>query len=288
MNNPKTWRKNGVRVARGAALAFLLAGTALHTQGDILNQGNSTAILDLTGAGMTSWTVDGQNQLGQQWFWYGIGNGPESAISAISAPAVSGVVPPLGKLTVAYANADYSVKVGYTLTGGTAGSGRSSMSELITVANTTASTLDFRLFQYNDFNLLGATANQSVNLASGDAFNPTIATQQAGLFSVTTSVIPSVSRLEADSDGHVLASLLAGGPTVLVNNSGIPAGPGNANYTFEWDFMINPGGSADIISYLTQIQVPEPAPASLIGLGLGALALGGRRRIRAGATKQLQ
>lgn len=274
MNNPKTWWKNGVRIAGGAAFAALLMGTVLQTRADILSQGNSVATLDLTGAGMTSWTVDGQNQLGQQWYWFAIGNGLESSISTISAPAVSGVVPPLGMLTVSYANADYNVKVGYALTGGSAGSGRSSLTQQITIANTTGNPLDFHLFQYTDFNLLNTTAGQSIDFSS----NPSTAIQRAGLFEVTSAVTPSVSHREAASDNHILASLMAGGPTILSDNSGIPAGPGNANYALEWDFIINPGSTANIISSLTQMQVvPEPSSVVLLGLGLGAWALCRRR-----------
>ena len=267
----------GVRrawILYGAVCAFLLTVPAIQSRADTLSQNNSIVTLDLSGAGMTSWKVGGQEQLGQQSYWYGIGNGPEAPISAISAPAVSGVVPPLGKLTVSYANLDYSVKVAYVLTGGNSGSGRSSLSQQITIANTTANSLDFHFFQYSDFNLLNTASGQSIDLFSG----PSTAIQVAGPFGLTNGVTPSVSHREAATDGHILASLVAGGPTTLIDNSGIAAGPGNANYAFEWDFIIDPNSTADIISSLTQIQVPEPAIPALIILGLAGLTI--RRRCR--------
>lgn len=52
--------------------------------------GNSTDTLNLTGpsAGMTSWTVDGQNQLSDQWFYYRVGN-TGTAASVGSLPLLS-------------------------------------------------------------------------------------------------------------------------------------------------------------------------------------------------------
>src|SRR5215471_5719398 len=74
------------------ALAFLclvLQARAIET----LTDNNSVAQIDPNGqAGMFSWTVDGVQNLFQQWFWYRVGtNGPENSIDTISAPAIQAV-----------------------------------------------------------------------------------------------------------------------------------------------------------------------------------------------------
>ena len=49
-----------------------------------LTDGGSTATVDLgSSAGMNSWTVNGQNQLNQQWFWYRANGGTAQPINTI-------------------------------------------------------------------------------------------------------------------------------------------------------------------------------------------------------------
>lgn len=57
---------------------LLLLAQVSHSEAQTVTMadGNSTDTLNLTGpsAGMTSWTVDGQNQLVDQWFYYRVGS----------------------------------------------------------------------------------------------------------------------------------------------------------------------------------------------------------------------
>ena len=49
-----------------------------------LNDGGSSATIDLgSSAGMNNWTVLGQNQLNQQWFWYRTDGGAPQPINTI-------------------------------------------------------------------------------------------------------------------------------------------------------------------------------------------------------------
>src|SRR5208337_545666 len=73
------------------ALIFQIpVGTAGATPIYTLSSGNSSVSIDLgSQAGMYNWTVDGQNQLNQQWFWYRVGSsGPEASIDTIGMPTV--------------------------------------------------------------------------------------------------------------------------------------------------------------------------------------------------------
>src|SRR5439155_5679580 len=109
------------------------------------------------------WSVEGQPQLKQQWFWYRIGNsGPESSINTISAPLFS--TPDARTLNTAYYNGAYGVEVDYKLTGFSPGSGLSHIDESITITNGTASQLDFHFFQYSDFDLAGVPGGDTVQL----------------------------------------------------------------------------------------------------------------------------
>ncbi len=61
-----------------------------EAQTENLSDGNSTVTLNLIGpsAGMNHWTVDGQNQLSDQWFYYRVGN-IGTAASAGALPLLS-------------------------------------------------------------------------------------------------------------------------------------------------------------------------------------------------------
>src|SRR5450759_3648143 len=85
----------------------------------ITNMNSSVTVDPLSQAGMNNWTVDGVNQMYQQWFWYRIGaTGPESAINTIqAAPTIASASGRV--IETEYINATLTVDVLYTLTGGT-------------------------------------------------------------------------------------------------------------------------------------------------------------------------
>src|SRR5258707_9537392 len=85
-------RPGDVRVLRrlrtAAVAVILLAGFAAsaHATTFTLSDKNSSATIDPSSQnGMFNWTVNGVNQLAQQWFWYRVGStGPESSINTLS------------------------------------------------------------------------------------------------------------------------------------------------------------------------------------------------------------
>src|SRR5579872_6941736 len=107
----------------GASLAFgaLLLPSHAVAQVVNMNDGGSTASVDLgSSAGMNSWTVNGQNQLNQQWFWYQTDGGIAQPINNISAPTITSSTGPNGinNVTATYQNASIGVAINYVLTGG--------------------------------------------------------------------------------------------------------------------------------------------------------------------------
>jgi hypothetical protein len=260
-----------------------LTGLVCPTSGQIipLVSGNSSALVDTgTQNGMFNWSVEGVNQLFQQWFWYRIGSGAgtfERSIDTISAPAI--VTPAANQLTTTYANAGVglSVRVDYVLSGGSIGSGTSTLLESLTINNISGTALDLHFFQYSDFDLGGNPGGDTVQLYKDitGKYNEADQTKGSTIFQ-ETDVAPGADRGEADFFPATLNSLKDAGPTTL-NNNASPVGPGDTTWAFEWDRLLNPGDSL-IISKTKYIQVPEPGTLALTGLGLTVLLTLRRRK----------
>jgi len=88
VKGPKSRFSKGALSLLSAAL-LTIAGSA-DAQIAALLDNNSSATINLNGtgttAGMINWTVDGINQLSQQWFWYRAdGMNSEQTINSLSA-----------------------------------------------------------------------------------------------------------------------------------------------------------------------------------------------------------
>jgi hypothetical protein len=236
--------------------------------------------------GLYSWQVDGVDHLNQQWFWFRVGAaGAERPIDTLTQVQaitlnVDGT-PGDDALLVRYrdTNQRFEVSVRYTLTGGEAGSGVSSLEEVIRVVNLTNAPLDFHLFQYVDFDLNGTDDDDSVVL-SGTPVNTALQTDGALEISETV-VTPPPSRYEVsqyNSAGGLEERLNDGLPSTLNNTLG-PLSNLDATWAFEWGFQVGPGGSYLISKNKSLRGVAVPEPSSLVLLGaFGAAAFVFRRR----------
>lgn len=253
----------------GVSVVALHLGTSL-VQGQIFNlsDNNATATVDVgSSAGMSNWTVQGQDQLFQQWFWYRVGNsGPEAPINTIS-PALAYATNGTRGLSTTYSQAQFSVRVEYTLTGGLLGGTKSSIGEIITINNLSLAPLDFHFFQYSDFDLGGDAAGDSVvigkNLFTG-LYNT--ANQIHPLVTFHESVIsPGANHAEVGFFPNTL-NKLNDLNTDTLNDVTSLTGPGDVNWAFQWDFTINPGASAIInkSKYLELTAIPEPTSFTLL------------------------
>jgi hypothetical protein len=265
-----------------ATSALVFQASVLQSQAQIVTLTDNNSVVQVntgSSAGMSSWSVNGQNQLAQQWFWYRVGaTGPEAPINTISAPTIT--TPNASTLYTSYANNSYGVQIKYSLTGGSAVSGKADMGESIVINNTSASALDFHFFQYSDFNLGGTTGGQTVQLGKNlsGLFNEALQTAPGVAFTETV-LTPGANHGEAGLVNTTLVKLNDGTPTTLNDNAG-PVGPGDATWAFEWDLSIAPGGSALISKdkYIQLQPIPEPSSLALISLGLAGCALIKRRR----------
>jgi len=252
-------------------LTVLFAGPANAVVLSDLN--SSVGIDEASQGGLSSWSVDGTDQLFQQWFWYRVGNtGPESSIDTLTLNNTTlygnrGV-------SLEYSGSGFDMTVDFILTGGTAGSGVSDLAENIRIVNTSGSNLDFSFFQYSDFDLGGAggdTVEQS---------NANTVRQWDGVVSLQEETVgtPAPSHIELANFAQTLNSLNDTFTTTLDDTSGPISG--DVTWAWQWDLNIASGGSA-LISKDMQLSVsavPVPAAVWLFGSGLLGLVGVGRRK----------
>ena len=261
-----------------SSIVFLPRESTADPSGVVtLTDGGSSATVNLgSSAGMYNWSVNGQNQLNQQWFWYAIGATAPQSIDTIGL--VSYKTPTPNEVTALYQNAQLALTIDYVLSGGGVGSGSADITESISAVNNSGGNLDFHFYQYSDFNLLGNGSGDSVQLF-GMPGSWNFVQQTAGSSGIGEAIVaPDANHGEAAYVGQTLAELNGGSPLTLNDNAS--AGPGDVTWALEWDTTIANGGSFDLTkdkSLFIQV-VPEPSTVAFIALGLGVWGLARRRR----------
>ena len=220
---------------------------------------NSTAIIeDDSSNGLSSWVVDGQECLSQQWFWVRLGQeGPEQSVEDIDPDGPQGIHsdndldPGNESLLLRYENSDLRIDVSLELIGGLPGSGQSYMKEFITIADIGGGVLDVHFFQYADFDLADSGNGDTVAISDSNAV-----THIGSNGGVSEAIVAlSADHREANVFSNTLAKLEDGLPTTLSGDAG-PVGPGNVTWAFQWDLLLNPGESIMIRKY-KQLLVSE-------------------------------
>jgi hypothetical protein len=269
-----------VRSSWVLALCFGVGALPSAAEEHLLTDGASSVLVDdASQLGVAEWTVDGVNQIFQQWFWYRIGDsGPESSIDTLPFLAATGsdtdLDPGIDTLVLRYGSEDdFEVEVQYSLTGAPFASGLSSLDEQIRLVNNGTGVLDVHFFEYSDFDMCGTSDNDTVRLVSPGTVEQTDG--GCGLSETIVSPIPFGATLAFFPD--ILESLNDDDPTTF---GGVPADlTGDVAFAFQWDFEIG-GGQSVVIDKTKQIRVPEPAAMTILGLGLGVLSM--MRRTRRG------
>lgn len=286
MNTQKEYSTHIRRFFRLTCLMTLPAALMIQVteaQNFLISENNSSLGLNITNSGsgptgLSSWSVDGVNQLDRLSFFYRIGGGQEYALDNItSSPLVnlSG-----NNIEVTYANATFGIKFSYTLAGYASGTGRSGATLGVNIINYQASPLDFHLFQYSDFDLGGNTGGQTVDfLKALGKFNRAAQTG-SGLSLINTftgTAIPNPTPLiEASLYNTTLLNLMDLSQTAF-NSLSTNAGPGDVTYAIQYDLLLGAGESFALSEEFSLI-VPEPATAALLMVAAGCLAITRRNR----------
>lgn len=263
----------------GATLSLLLLPGQLTAQTVTLSDGGSTATVDVgSSAGMNSWSVLGQNQLMQQWFFYSINGGPVQAINALGGMTYS-QQSQNNFLDVTYGNSQLSVEVQYSLTGGGTGSGSADMSETLSVVNNSGATLNgLNFYEYSHFNLL-QSYNNSIQIFGNQANGYGFVTQTSGNTAIQEAITsPNATSAEAALYNQTLNSF-ASTPGYNLNDN-LTAGPGDVTWSFEWSTNLAAAQELDIFKdkSLSIQPIPEPSTLGLVAVGAGAFGWLLRRR----------
>lgn len=223
-----------------------------------LTDGNSTALFETDSClGMCSWTVDGVEELNQQWFWYRVGDtGKENPLSTLKQ---TGITFTSRELNVQYSHPDFTVTVDFLLEGGAPSSGQANVRETVTITNIGSETLNFHFFQYVDFD---ADANYD---ASWQTTWGEVAIQLGNKGSVAATLAsPIPSHYQVAICPDLLADLSDEHPTTLTDILGTFFG--DLTYALQWDLLISPSGSAQISVNKVTVwestcgQQPSPTP----------------------------
>jgi hypothetical protein len=264
-------------MAKLLACLFVSLTFGAWAQTETLTDGNSSVTLNLTGpsAGMDNWTVDGQNQLSQQWFYYRVGSSGTAASVGSLALMSPPVQPTPSSLNTTYISpGQFSLQVVYSLVGSTPGSGTADLSEQIVVQNLTSAPLAFNFFQYANFQLGGPANinNQMVQLLTNrkGLYSEALVTSGniALMENVDSAISPGANNGEADVVPNTLNNITSAPGYNLDNVTS--SGPGNTTWALQWTNGIAANGRLIIGKDLNIAGVPEPATWSLISLGLAA------------------
>ncbi len=279
MKNINLAQRDQTGIHQGVAIvyltAFLLIISSLQSNAQITNlAARDTSIQINLAGGLSNWTVDGVNQLTQQWFYYSVGSGLVNSIDTIS-PWTTPTTTPGNSPTLSetYANSSLSVKTLYVLQSQPVGTGKATLGTTITLQNLSGSAQTYHFYQYSDFDLAGVTGGQTAQFAGTTA--PYMVTQTG---SSGGSLIGTISGIAGGTGVTVeeQAGLFNGFQFALANGNPAPslngtltAGPGNVDFAYEIDATVAAGSSITI----SEIQaVPEPSTFGLMGAGMLALA----------------
>ncbi|NLN75088.1 MAG: DUF11 domain-containing protein [Armatimonadetes bacterium] len=226
------------------AVSLMMAPSCSEAASYDMASGNSSASIDPTSnVGMTSWVIDGINQVGSQWWYYRIGDSQQQPINQLATPQVTQTAPNM--IDILYSGPTVDVILRYVLSGGSPGSGNSTMAESVRVRNKTSETIDFHLFEFTDLNLNDTPGDDSAALV-----NPTTITQWDGGLITTESastggMTPVPDAWEIGNASYLFNKLNNDSMAVLADAT-TPLS-GDIAFAFQWDLEIA-AGRTDILS----------------------------------------
>lgn len=259
-----------------AALLGVPAARPALAANVVLNSGNSSVTIDPTStAGVEDWTINGQNQLNQEWFWFRVGNQKgQSSLNSLGTPKVTPIGGDMAEL--AYGPSDgLQITVTYSLSGGQSSSKTSDLTDSIQINNDSGQSEKIHFFEYANFNLGDSTTGQSVTITDANT-----ATVDGNGFQSQTVVSPTASDYDAMTYPKLLDDISSSSKSYTLSDTATSLGDGEWGY--EWTLTLPMCGSTvitgdSLITGTTQV-VPEPVSGPIAMLGLGGMFLSRPRR----------
>ena len=280
-------RCKSVVLGAAAAAASLLGASAarpLLAANVLLQNGNSTVTINPTStAGVEDWTVNGQNQLNQEWFWFRPGGQKgQSSLNSLGTPKVT----PMdttgdGKddtVEMVYgSSSSLQITVIYSLVGGQSATKTSDLSDTIEIDNNSSKSMQFSFFQYANFNLGDLTTGQTVTITGPSD----TATVHGNGYQAQTVASPTPSEFEANTYPNLLNHISSGSTSYTL--SGVAStSAGDGEWGYEWTMTLPMCGSyvitGDQLVTGQTLSVPEPVSGPVALLGLGGLFMTRPRR----------
>jgi hypothetical protein len=261
------------------------APIAAQAQSFTLLDGNARVqLFPNTDATVRVFSIDnGPDNVFRANYYYRLGETAERALSTIG----NGQFMPIGsnRLDVTFQAPSFTSLVSYILQGGSAGSGRATLQESVSLTNTTAAAIALTLFDYADYDLL---FNQAVPDDQAVVVQPGLIRQFDPLSTLlaSTSVVPDRYEINFGLGGPVLFPILTrlndAEPTVLSNTPAIgvpfPGTPADVSFAYQWNLTLNPGQTFVLTSQKNIEAVPEPTTiGAMVATAIGGAWLRRRR-----------
>ena len=85
-------------ILAGGLFVCLIALPASGSTITLGDQNSTVTLAPSSSAGISSWTVNGTNELAQESYWYRIGSGTQTSLNALASPVTSVFLPGSGSL----------------------------------------------------------------------------------------------------------------------------------------------------------------------------------------------
>lgn len=259
------------KINRIGAIA-VLASVSVLANADLVSLTDGSAVVNIdtnnTAGLIRDYRIDGVDNLFAGELYWRIGGGTAVGITNTLAANTTVNQVSASQVQITYTQTDFTMRVIYTLLGGAA---QGNLAEQVMVTNTSGQALDFRLWQYTDFDLAGGT--NTVTRTGNASMQQTSA---AYLMDTTSSSVAQFSQLGEFPTVRTQITTADADLLVAAGNGIGESFVGDSTYAFEYVRQIGVGEAVLFGSNRHLAAVPEPG--TMLALAAGASLIAARRR----------